>query len=77
MQAEIGIGDFRFYMDLEIFGESLQDNRGSGGVPIAVGTYIISNPFDFLPAAEEVEKTGIICSDSRDQESFFSVLTGL
>jgi len=55
MQAEIVSGDFRFYMDLKFLGESSQNNAGSGGVPIAVGTDIVSNSFDFLPAPE-VEK---------------------
>jgi hypothetical protein len=53
---EIGIGDFRFYMDLEILDESFQDNGGPGGVPVAVGTDIVSNSFDFLPAPERCRK---------------------
>ena len=48
-------------MDPKIWNEFFQDNRGSGGVPIAVGTDIISDPFDFLPAHEGVEKTSIFC----------------
>lgn len=43
-------------MDLEILGELFQDYGGPGGVPVAVGTDIISYPFDFLPAHEGVEK---------------------
>jgi hypothetical protein len=42
------MGDFRFYMDMKIGDEFLQDNGGSGGVPIAVGADIIIDPFDFL-----------------------------
>ena len=53
---EIGIGDFRFYMDLEILDESFQDNGGPGGVPKAVGTDIVSNSFDFLPVPERCRK---------------------
>lgn len=49
---EIGFGDFRFYMNLEILDEFFQDNRGPGGVPITVGTDVVSNSFDVLPVPE-------------------------
>ena len=64
MQAEIGSRNFRFYMDLEVWGEFFQDDRGPGGMPIAVGTDIINDPFDFLPAHEVVEKTSIFYKGS-------------
>jgi hypothetical protein len=51
MQAEIRIGDFRFYSDLEVLDEFFKDNGGSGGMPIAVGTDIINDPFDFFTCA--------------------------
>lgn len=35
-------------MNLVIRGEFFKDNGGPGGVPITVGTDIISDPFDFI-----------------------------
>jgi hypothetical protein len=52
MESEIGIGNFRFYMDLEILDEFFKNDRGPGGVPIAVGADVVSNAFDFLPVPE-------------------------
>ena len=51
MQAEVGIGNFRFYSDLKSWVEPFQDNGGPGGMPIAVGADIINDPFDFFTCA--------------------------
>jgi hypothetical protein len=39
-------------MDLEIWDQPFQNDRGPGGVPIAVGTDVVSNSFDILPAPD-------------------------
>jgi len=58
-------------MDPKIWNEFFQDNRGSGGVPIAVGTDIISDPFDFLPAHEGVGKNEYFLQENSNNSIFF------